>query len=83
VAGESTKISIFQIPDKRFKTVKKQDRELKQDFLDRFVLEENSIILFPESYSMKRKRTVSYDEDHQVKIYKGTACNNSRLHENV
>jgi transposase len=71
----------FYLPDKRYEASKDRESEPATYPPERFERQADGGLRCPEGHPMAHKRTVSYEDGHQVHIYEGTACEGCPSHD--
>ena len=71
----------FYLPDRRYESSKKDGGEKGKLSIERFERKEDGVIVCPAGHMMDYKRSVSYEDGHQMHFYEGTACEGCALHD--
>ena len=64
----------FYLPDRDFEASKNPDTSKGRYSQERFEREQDGTIRCPQGHPMAYKRTVSYEDGHEVYVYEGRAC---------
>ena len=71
----------FYLPDRRYETSKKEPGGEGKLSIEQFERKEDGSIVCPAGHVIEYKRTMSYEDGHQVHFYEGTACEGCALHD--